>query len=333
MLSYVVPDLNNSIYEPVGTERFENVADLLSELLIRGVTLQLKRGLVQDYIEIVEPMSSLKGRICLSDSISLLAANKQQLVCRTHDFSSNNLMNQVLKTTIEYLVHADIAPKRCSTLRKLLFSFAHVQSIDIHAISWRFCFNSNNQNYMVLMFLCKLVLKRLLPSQQNGKVRFLRQFFSQESMHRLFEAFLVAYFHYHHSKLNPDPPRISWITDDDMVDMQPIMRTDLVLHHGNKDLIIDAKFYSNNTSSNKGGSPKNIASNLYQIFAYVKNYIRPGHQVSGMLLYAKTKAEIQPNQDYRLSGHLISVKTLDLDSDFAIIRQQLDAIAENFIQN
>lgn len=65
----------------------------------------------------------------------------------------------------------------------------------------------------------------------------------------------------------------------------------------------------------------------------MKNYIRPGHQVSGMLLYAKTKAEIQPNQDYRLSGHLISVKTLDLDSDFAIIRQQLDAIAENFIQN
>lgn len=53
------------------------------------------------------------------------------------------------------------------------------------------------------------------------------------------------------------------------------------------------------------------------------------HEVSGMLLYAKTDEGIQPNGVYQMSGNKISVKTLDLDQPFDEICAQLDAIAEN----
>ena len=71
------------------------------------------------------------------------------------------------------------------------------------------------------------------------------------------------------------------------------------------------------------------SGNLYQIFTYVKNWnAAPDETVSGMLLYARTDDAIQPDNDYQMSGNQISVKTLDLNCDFAVIAAQLDAIAD-----
>lgn len=52
------------------------------------------------------------------------------------------------------------------------------------------------------------------------------------------------------------------------------------------------------------------------------------HQVSGMLLYAKTDETIQPDNTYQMSGNQISVKTLDLNQEFSEIAAQLNAIVE-----
>ena len=80
-----------------------------------------------------------------------------------------------------------------------------------------------------------------------------------------------------------------------------------------------------------------IYSNLYQIFTYVKNkeIEMQGNdvEISGMLLYARTTSEIQPDSDYVMSGNRISVKTLDLNHDFKIIRNQLDNIVNSHLVN
>ena len=58
------------------------------------------------------------------------------------------------------------------------------------------------------------------------------------------------------------------------------------------------------------------SANLYQIFAYVKNkqiaFERAGEsvEVSGMLLYAATDEEVQPDVTYRMSGNQIGVRTV-----------------------
>ena len=51
-------------------------------------------------------------------------------------------------------------------------------------------------------------------------------------------------------------------------------------------------------------------------------------EVSGMLLYAATDEDIQPDATYRMSGNRISATTLDLDRPFEEIRAQLDGIAD-----
>ncbi|SHM65333.1 hypothetical protein [Ruminococcus flavefaciens] len=52
------------------------------------------------------------------------------------------------------------------------------------------------------------------------------------------------------------------------------------------------------------------------------------HEVSGMLLYARTDESVQPNNIYQMSGNKISVRTLDLNCDFAQIATQLNQIVE-----
>lgn len=74
---------------------------------------------------------------------------------------------------------------------------------------------------------------------------------------------------------------------------------------------------------------------MYHIFTYMKNKEaelanRP-HEVSGMLLYARTDEDIYPEYEYRMSGNRTEVRTLNQDGDFACIRAQLDRIAEKYL--
>ena len=72
---------------------------------------------------------------------------------------------------------------------------------------------------------------------------------------------------------------------------------------------------------------------MYQIFTYVKNHDYDfgdeEHKVSGMLLYAKTEEEIQPDNVYQMHGNQITVRTLDLNLPFVEIAEQLNTIVES----
>jgi 5-methylcytosine-specific restriction enzyme subunit McrC len=54
------------------------------------------------------------------------------------------------------------------------------------------------------------------------------------------------------------------------------------------------------------------------------------HEVSGMLLYAKTDNDSSLDKTYLMSGNRVSVKTLDLNLDFSSVRKQLDSIVDEY---
>jgi len=68
---------------------------------------------------------------------------------------------------------------------------------------------------------------------------------------------------------------------------------------------------------------------MYQIYTYVKNFDKDHTgNVSGILLYARTNETVQPDNEYVIGGNKISIKTLDLNCDFKIIKAQLDEIVK-----
>lgn len=332
MLAYAFQVLNEDGYRNVATEQFNNVAELCAAILTKGVSLQLKRGLGRDYISETETLSGLRGKIDITESIKTQTMLRRQMVCTYDEFSVNTYMNRIIKTTMLKLLHADINKSRKKEIRKLLVFFDEVQELDIHTINWNQQYSRNNQTYRMLISICYLVLKGLLQTTTDGSTK-LMQFVDEQRICRLYEKFILEYYRKEHSEITANASQIPWQLDDDFSDMLPVMQTDIMLSQGTKVLIIDAKYYEHTTQTQYDKHTLH-SNNLYQIFTYVKNKeyeLRDKqHEVAGMLLYAKTEEEIQPDQKYKMSGNRISVRTSDLNLDFAEIRKQLDGIVEEY---
>ena len=328
MLSYAFQVLNEQGYKQVATEEFDNVAELCAAILIKGVSLQIKRGLGKEYVVQSEPLSSLRGEIDISASVKQQSMLKKQLVCNYDEFSVNSYLNRIIRTTMDVLVRSEISKERKKQLRKLLIYFSEVKPLSRESINWKLQFNKNNQTYQMLISICYLILKGLLQTTSDGNTK-LMDFLDEQRMCRLYEKFILEYYRKEHPEIRASASQIPWDTDDDYREMLPVMQSDITLKKGEKTLIIDAKYYSHTTQKQYDVNTLH-SGNLYQIFTYVKNFdTERNGNVSGMLLYAKTDEVVLPNNEYKMGGNAISVKTLDLDCDFSEIRKQLDDIVHS----
>lgn len=335
MLSYAFKVLKESGYKKLATEEFLNAGDLCAAILIKGISNQIKRGLVREYIPETEALSSLKGKISISESIKCNSVIKNQMVCTYDDFSLNSYLNRIIKTTAEILIKADINKSRKKELRSLLIYLAEVDVLDPHRINWKMQYNKNNQTYQMLISVCYLVIKGLLQGSSSGSVK-LMDFFDEQRMCHLYEKFILEYYRAEHPEIKADALQIPWVLgEEDSFDMLPIMQTDITLRSkdGSRVLVIDAKYYTHNTQ-NQFNKYSIHSGNLYQVFTYVKNLEANNRDsskiIAGMLLYAKTIEQIQPDNEYHMSGNKISVRTLDLNQDFELIANSLDDIADKF---
>lgn len=330
MLAYAFQILHEQGYKDVAVEDFQNTAELLAAILCRGVSVQVKRGLGKQYITKEEALSSPRGKIEVSESIKTQAIRKKQLVCAYDEFSVDSYPNRIIKTTMLTLLKANITKSRKKELRKLLIFFDDVSVLDKHDINWNLQYDRNNQTYRMLIAICRLVMKGLLQTNADGTTRIM-DYLDGQTMPKLYEKFILGYYQREHPELKAYSPQIEWQLDDGFKTMLPTMQSDIVIKNKKtkRTLIIDAKYYSHNTQMKAPYMAQTIHSgNLYQIFTYVKNWAaEPDETVSGMLLYARTDDATQPGNDYQMSGNQISVKTLDLYCDFAVIAAQLDAIA------
>lgn len=330
MLAYAFQVLHEQGYKDVATEDFENTAELLSAILCRGVSVQIKRGLCRQYITNEEPLGSPRGKIEISESIKTQAVRKKQLVCAYDEFSVDAYTNRIIKTTMVLLLRANISKARKKELRKLLIFFDEVNVLDTHGINWDIQYDRNNQTYRMIIAICQLVIKGLLQTTADGSTRIM-DYADDQTMAKLYEKFILGYFQREHPDIKAYSPQIAWQVTDGYRTLLPTMQSDIVISNKGtrKTLIIDAKFYSHNMQMKAPYMTQTLHSgNLYQIFTYVKNWnAAPDETVSGMLLYARTDDAVQPDNDYQMSGNQISVKTLDLNNDFSVIANTLDLIA------
>lgn len=333
MLAYAFHVLNEQGYKNITTEDFDNTAELCAAILARGIKIQIKRGLGKEYISRTESLASLRGKIDITESIKTQALQRRQLVCSYDEFSVNSFMNRIIKSTILLLLRADIAKTRKKELKKLLVYFDDVAPIDLHSVNWNMQYNRNNQTYRMLIGICYLIIKGLLQTQSDGTTK-LMDFLDEQRMHRLYEKFILEYYRKEYPQITANASQIPWQLDDDMGAMLPVMQTDIMLSYGEKTLIIDAKYYAHTTQLQYDKHTLH-SGNVYQIFTYVKNKEaeladRP-HEVSGMLLYAKSDEDIYPENEYWMSGNRIEVRTLNLDGDFSMIKAQLDGIVQKYL--
>lgn len=318
----------------MGEEPFDNMADLMAAILAKGISMQVKRGLAKDYISQIETTSSVRGKFDIATSVKEQTLRQKKLICCFDEFSVNEVKNQIIKSTVMVLLQGNISATRKKELQKLMTYFKDVETVNLHQVNWHLRYNRNNQTYQMLIAICALVAQGLLQTQIDGKTK-LMDFLDEQRMSHLYEKFILAYYKKEWPELSANASEIEWALDGGDVFLLPKMRSDITLQNGNRTFIIDAKYYAH-TMQQRFEKRTVHSHNLYQIFTYVKNkaysFSDGNHQVAGMLLYAKTDEELQPNQTYQMHGNTISIRTLDLNLPFEKIAGQLDEIVRNYFK-
>lgn len=331
MMAYAFRAVQANGAGPADTEPFDHIHDLFAEMLAQGMAKQVKRGLHPDYLRREEQLVGVRGRIDVARTAMGRAAAPGTVVCAFDEFLPDTPHNQAVKSVIVLLIrHGQVGRMRKDALRRLLPYLDEVTLIAPSRIPWhRFGYHRANATYRLLLGVCEMVVRGLLQTEGAGDST-LSGWLSDEAMSSLYERFIREYYAFHHPELSPAARMVEWDYDADHshgVEQLPAMRTDVTLRGPDRTLIIDAKFYGSSMQSGAYGKQSIHSAHLYQLLAYTKNADRHGDgAVGGVLLYAKTDAETQPNLDVVVQGNRIGARTLDLTLSWDELQCDLEAI-------
>ena len=149
MLAYVYCDLNKKQYACLAVENFEDIEDLLTSILIKGVNYQLKKGLYTDYQEKEDLLLVVRGKIVLQKTLNQLNTGKKQIYCQFDELSYDNIFNRIIKETMILLLKdTKIKEEYKIIIKKYLRYFSKVEYIDLVNIKWKQLKNYYHRNNM-----------------------------------------------------------------------------------------------------------------------------------------------------------------------------------------
>lgn len=333
MLAYAFTSLKTLGVQNVCTEEFEHIADLYAEILIQGVTLQLKRGIARTYEERDEESACLRGKLLVNETIGRQTLRHGRVFCRHSEFTEDNALNRILCSTMEALTKTSIERDRKKRLLRLLQYFPHVKRIPLPHINWNIHYNRQNQNYRMLVGICRLVAQGLLQGQQEGDTK-LEAFEDDDRMNDLYERFVRNYYRTTFPRLNVNASQIDWQIEEGDSTLLPTLRTDVTISdkRRKRTLIIDTKYYKRILKEHYGAQTHDRA-NLTQVLNYVdqlSHKLGPEYQVSGMLLYAGTDETQCMDKEFVTCGKRMAIRILDLNTEFSQIERQLKDIVEHY---
>lgn len=331
MLAYAFRAMHKAGTQKTAAEEFDHLHDLLAEILARGVGAQVKRGLHHDYLGQSEELATVRGRIDVARSVTARTVTRGRLVCEFDEYEIDTPHNRAMKSVIVLLIrHGEVSVARKEALRRVLPYLDAVTLIAPRSIKWdALTYHRSNASYRLLLGVCELVVRGLLPTETAGATR-LSSWISDDSMSALYERFLREYYAFHHPELSPGAWTVAWDLDrsSSSSGQLPEMRTDVTLRRGGRTLIIDAKYYGQTMQVGQWGKSTIHSGHLYQLLTYVKNKDRARDgSVSGVLLYARTDAEAQPHLDVVIQGSRIGARTLDLNQPWEHIAAELEGLS------
>jgi 5-methylcytosine-specific restriction enzyme subunit McrC len=330
MLAYAFRAVRNNGTDRIAGEDFDHLHDLLAEILALGVGTLVKRGMHRDYLARSEELSTVRGRIDVTRTVGARTLTRGRLVCEFDEYDVDTPHNRAIKSVIVLLIrHGEVSTLRKAALRRVLPHFDAVTLIAPTSIRWNaLAIDRSNASYRLLLGICELIVRGLLPTENAGTTRLLA-WIPDEKMDSLYERFLREYYLFHHRELSPGANLVRWDLDEPspLRGQLPQMTTDITLRRGGRTLIVDAKYYGKTLQEHFAGKQTIHSGNLYQILTYVKNEDKGRNgSVSGLLLYAQTEAEAQPDLDVVIQGNRIGAKTLDLNQPWETIAERLEEV-------
>ena len=337
LLCYAWNKLEEKNRVNVSTDGITKLSDLFAKILINGTKVLLKRGFDNNYIDITEELSGIKGKLEINETLKRNLLYRQRTICWYDEFSINILSNRILFSTINNLIkiedlHKEIK-KELLAIRKRLAGIG-IEEIEINSTLFKNVkIHRNNNFYGFIMNVCQIIYENSLPSEEEGRFKFKNFTDDRRKMQNLFEKFILNFYRIEVKKIFPivNASEINWniINKSEFLKYFPKMKTDITLENDIQKIIIDAKFYPETLVLNQYGQKKIRASHLYQIYCYLVNQRNEKDNktisASGILLYPTVYKE-SDSLEYQIDTHWIKIKQVNLRDDWQNITKRLKEI-------
>ncbi|NUU94975.1 hypothetical protein XO10_01135 [Marinitoga sp. 1135] len=263
--------------------------------------------------------------------MNFIGLKQMKLYCEHDELSYNNLQNQIIKTTLYYLLkNKKITNNIKDEIEQIYIYFNNVDLIRLDSLKFNnILFHRNNNYYIFIIKICELLYNNYLFSTSCNNKNFMNIFDDEEKMHVIFEKFVRNFYKITVSDLyNVKIEYIKWKWSSNVLEGKliniPTMKTDISLISKSKKIIIDTKYYKNALQKNYDRE-KFISSNLYQISSYLENTNpKDNQELVGILLYPERDNQI----DFcaKSDKYKICIKTINLNQHWSKIEERLKNI-------
>lgn len=332
LLCYAWNQLEEAGQVDVDIDDSKDLLELFARVLASGSRHLIKRGLDREYVSQSESIRGVRGKIVFSETLKQQLIPNAKLHCEFDDFNHNVLHNQILKTTIRRLIlHKGLPKELIEELLPIHRLFNEIEEIPLGpAIFSQVRIHRNNAFYAFLMNVCEMVYHMYLISEVPGDRTFTDFFRSHGAMASLFEKFVRNFYKKELVKQGTGykvkgSEHIAWDATpcgNSSFDLLPAMCTDISIQAPDRYIIIDTKYYANALQTYYKSTIR--SSNLYQIFAYLKNIQQRGEayeSCEGILLYPTVEYDL--HLKYDIQGHKVSIKTVNLGGNWQDIHKEL----------
>ena len=312
-------------------DKFDTIKNLTANLFSKCLSDVIRKGLCRDYTLYQEDLSTVKGTINIPGSIKCKIKHTSKLNCEFDEYAEDNAYNRILKSTAFHILtwpRDQLDPSVRKKIKSQSVYFSKIQTICLNNIRWdNIRFSGNNRRYQPILNLCKFINEELI--QNTGSGSFINSLFENENkMEILFERFLREYYKYHYPSIFVKSRLIDWHLGSGLGHI-PNLYCDMQFDDGKKNLILDAKYYSEPLKvhyNRKIVDPHNI----HQLYTYVSRKAVEGKPVSGLLVYARPWGVDLPFESYPFNNNSIDVTSVDLSQPFEFIAHNLDTIIEHY---
>ena len=334
MLIYSIEELENLDESLIDFESFDNIEDLLSELMNKSINILKENNYANGYSPRVGCSNKPKGRIDIYKSNTTGAITDGKLVYKYFEFNIDSELNRIIKSAVTVLIESGKLNRRNTILNEeLLYELSAVSDIRLDEIQLDLLAIQEIQPwYRPAIAVARLIQENMIAKDEASDVH-LFELKDYGRLKYIFENFVRNYLKNNYALAKVTRPRYPWGERSYNV-------LDMLLESEKTVLIVDCKWYSAKTMGNDSA----INSNRLQLNEYMRSYmefneVTPDKRYFALALYGRTSSEL-PNAykeiESRGSFELNNVyevmhMTLDLDTDFNEIQENLLAIIDRFI--
>lgn len=314
--------------QPTAAEEFSDTLHLFSWQLATGIQALHKRGFETGYIPVEETTSNPRGRILMKPSIRTMTLQPGKLYCACDEMSADIHTNQILKSTVNRLLTLhELKPSVRRDLRRGCELLRGVQQVELTARMFQDVrLHQNNRQYGFLLTICRFLFECMGSQDKLGHYRFREVDRDEKRMRRIFEKFVRNFYTRRQNTFKVKSEKMDWgaasAAGSDL-SLLPVMITDATLRSTDRTIIVECK-YTEKLFNSHFSKERVRSSHLYQLGAYLRNLEQnedADRSAEGILLYPTAGSSLDVS--YCLHGHLVRIRTLDLNLPWIEIENQM----------